>query len=166
MTIEIAWEAGGPPPDLDEVELRRVVGAFLSAIDREGWGISLLFASDDTLHALNRDHRGRDTPTDVLSWPYDPCGGGQAGMDSGEAEGFLLGDLALSLERAQVQAGENGWPRGVEVARLLAHGCAHLVGYDHQTPEEERQMLAVEEHMLAAAGVEPIYPRSLSTPDL
>ena len=156
MPIEISWEAGAPPPDLDEAVLREALAAFLAVIGRGGWGLSLLCAGDETLRALNRDHRGVERPTDILSWPYGTSPEDAPGVGTGPPP--LLGELALSLERAGEQAAGNGWPRDVEVLRLLAHGCAHLAGYGHETPAEERVMLAVEERMLAAAGVGRLYP--------
>lgn len=70
----------------------------------------------------------------------------------------ILGELALSLETAERQAGENGWGLRTEVLRLLAHGCAHLVGYDHQTPTEDRDMKMLEVELLEGAELKGIYP--------
>jgi len=160
MPIEISWEAGAPPPDLDEALLRRGLATFLQVLGREGFGLSLVFAGDEELRALNRDHRGLDRATDVLSWCYDESPEISAHPDLDGRNGVppLWGELALSLERAQAQARQNGWSREVELMRLLAHGCAHLAGYGHDTPEEERVMLGWERKMLAAAGVSDLYP--------
>lgn len=166
MPIQIAWAAGAPPPDLDEATLHRALAAFLSVIDREGWDLSLLFADDAALQYLNNAYRGLNRPTDVLSWCYEDSephvrsDGGTPDRSLSGVETPMLGELALSLERAEQQARENGWARGTEVLRLLAHGCAHLAGHDHQTPVEEREMLGVEKAMLAAAGVSDLYPES------
>lgn len=65
----------------------------------------------------------------------------------------------LSLETATKQALHNGWDLRTEVLRLLAHGCAHLVGYDHErSKEEERRMLKIEKELLAHIGLPHLYP--------
>ncbi len=143
----MSW-AAGPPPELEEADLRRALEVFLAALGHAGRGLSVLMADDAALQALNRVWRGRDRPTDVLSWSY---------LDAGPAAP-LLGELALSLERARRQAAENGWGLRTEVLRLLAHGCAHLAGYDHETAAEERRMRAVEIGMLAGIGLRNLYP--------
>ena len=64
----------------------------------------------------------------------------------------------LSIDRIQEQARDNGWDSETELIRLLAHGCVHLVGYDHeQSPEDEQQMLSLETELLELAGLPFIY---------
>ncbi len=120
---------------------------FLRRLGHGGRGLTLLLADDRALRALNRRWRGRDAPTDVLSWAYadDPAQP-------------LLGELAISLPRAQAQAAANGWDLRTEMLRLLAHGCAHLAGYDHCTRAQDRVMRRVEERLLSAVGVRGLYP--------
>ena len=117
-------------------------------VGHEGAEISVLLADDARLRELNLAHRGLDRPTDVLSWSY----AGELGKES------LLGEIAVSLERARHQAADNGWEAATELMRLLAHGCAHLAGYDHQDAKGEREMMAVEVNMLALVGLEGLYP--------
>ena len=167
--LEISWEAGAPPPELDEAALISALEAFLEVPRLPRGGLSLLLAGDDTLRALNLQYRGLDRPTDVLSWSYGgltrPDGSsrttntteGEDGED-GEGRAEPLGELALSLERARQQAAENGWDLRTEVLRLLAHGCAHLAGYDHDTSAAEREMMTLEVEMLARVGLENLYP--------
>lgn len=128
--------------------MREALARFLRALGHPGAGLSLLFAGDDRLRDLNFKYRGKELPTDVLSWRYGEAGGGAG----------LLGELAVSLDRARAQARENGWDLRTEVLRLMAHGCAHLAGYDHETATEEREMKAVETGLLAAVGLREIYP--------
>jgi probable rRNA maturation factor len=146
---QLLWQTGAPPPELDAADLGRALALFLAALGRAGWGLSVLFADDATLRRLNREYRQRDRPTDVLSFGY--------GEEPGEGAAPLLGDLALSLDRAAAQARANGWNLRTEVLRLLAHGCAHLAGHDHATAEQERLMLPVEIALLDRVGLRGLY---------
>ena len=127
---------------------------FLRELGHAGAGLSVLLADDARLLALNRAHRGLERPTDVLSWSYGTAAVGP----TAPGDLPLLGELALSLQRAAVQAAANGWPLRTEVLRLLAHGCAHVVGYDHESDAGEREMKAVEVRLLAAVGLPGLYP--------
>ncbi len=153
--IEISWQDDAPPPDLDEARLREALQAFLAGLGLAGAGLSLLVADDAALAALNRTYRDRPGATDVLSWSYlSPDT--RAPPDA--APPALAGEIALSLPRARVQAAEHGWDLATEVLRLLAHGCAHIAGYDHPTPEADRTMKRVETRLLAAVGLVGLYP--------
>ena len=135
--------------------MRRALGRFVKGLGLGGRAVSVLLTSDAEMRELNREHRGQDRPTDVLSWSY---------INEGDAEDVdddappPLGDLAVSLERAAAQARENGWDLHTELLRLLAHGCAHLAGYDHETAPQERAMRTVEDGLLAEVGLPNIYP--------
>ena len=146
--VNISWQSGEPPPELSEADLRKAVAGFLGALGHGDAGVNLLLADDKLLRELNTRYRGRAAPTDILSWSY---------LDD-ESEPGLLGEMALSLERGRAQARENGWDLRTEVLRLLAHGCAHLAGYDHESEAGEKEMREVEIGMLAAAGLKNLYP--------
>ncbi|MEE8396993.1 MAG: rRNA maturation RNase YbeY [bacterium] len=151
--IAISWENGAPPAELDEGELRRALSLFVSGLGRGEAEISLLMAGDATLAGLNERFRGVAAATDILCWNYRATDAGPA--PDGPA---LEGELALSLARARSQARANGWDLRTEVLRLLAHGCAHLAGYDHQTASGEQEMRAVEIALLAKTGLRNLYP--------
>ncbi|MDH4224921.1 MAG: rRNA maturation RNase YbeY [Deltaproteobacteria bacterium] len=139
------------PPEIDPARLDQALNVFLTSLGHQGRTVSLLLTGNEELAELNRDWRGLPKPTDVLSWSY-------LGPGNTLPEGGVLGDLAISLEKAAVQAEENGWDLPTEVLRLMAHGCAHLAGYDHNTQEEETVMRRLEISMLAAIGLSAIYP--------
>jgi probable rRNA maturation factor len=153
VRIRLSWKNGRPPAELNARDLRRALSAFLERLGHGGRVLSVHFSDDEELRRLNRRFRGRDRVTDVLSWPYLD-GSDQPGAPDGNA----LGDLALSLERAGLQARQNGWNLQTEVLRLLAHGCAHLAGFDHHTAAQERKMLKVELELLEEQGLKKIYP--------
>ncbi len=140
--------------ELTEADLLAVLDRFLAELGLSHRSLSLLLADDRTLRELNLAHRGRDEPTDVLAWRYP----GADGHAAASPEATMLGDLAVSLDRAREQAQRNGWNLRTEMLRLLAHGCAHLAGYGHDTEAEEREMLVREMALLKAVGIERVYP--------
>jgi probable rRNA maturation factor len=94
--------------------------------------LSVLLTNDARIQQLNREHRGKDRPTDVLAFPLDDAP--QAGLP------VLLGDVVISLDTAERQARARRRELVAEVRFLLAHGVLHLVGYDHANPAEHREM--------------------------
>lgn len=135
-------------------DLRRLVKrAVLAVLDFEDFGrraeVSVTFTDNEGIHALNREYRNVDRPTDVLSFPLSD---GEDYDTDGDA--VLLGDIVISLERAQTQAEEYGHSFEREVAFLTVHSMLHLLGYDHETsPEDERDMFARQDEILISAGI-------------
>ena len=135
-------------------DLRRLVKrAVLAVLDFEDFGrraeVSVTFTDNEGIHALNREYRNVDRPTDVLSFPLSD---GEDYDTDGDA--VLLGDIVISLERAQTQAEEYGHSFEREVACLTVHSMLHLLGYDHETsPEDERDMFARQDEILISAGM-------------
>ncbi|GBF33761.1 metal-dependent hydrolase YbeY [Desulfocucumis palustris] len=121
----------------------------LAVLERElidpGAEISVVFVDNDYIRQLNREYRGIDSPTDVLSFALEE---GEPMPDSGEER--ILGDVVLSLERAEEQSREYGHGFMREVAYLTAHGALHLLGYDHGTEDQRNIMRQKEEAALAA----------------
>ena len=102
--------------------------------------LSVLITGDEEIRELNRTYRGKDRPTDVLSFPMGDRIDGK----------FILGDVVISLDTAQRQAKELGHSLEEEVERLLVHGILHLLGYDHELgQEEERKFRKLEDGTLA-----------------
>jgi probable rRNA maturation factor len=105
---------------------RRELAAYAEQLGREvagGRRFTCLITNDAALHLLNREFRGKDAPTDVLSFPA-----GEAGGEPGPE----IGDIAISIDRARAQARERGHDTATEVRVLLLHGVLHLMGYDHE----------------------------------
>ena len=112
--------------------------AILATLDAEGFPyparVSVTFCDNEYIHVLNREHRGVDRPTDVLSFPLYEDGD----FSSPEcARECALGDIVLSLERAREQAEEIGNSFLREVAFLCIHSTLHLLGYDHERSAED-----------------------------
>ncbi|TVQ92711.1 MAG: rRNA maturation RNase YbeY [Deltaproteobacteria bacterium] len=128
--------------DLSDLALELLDEA-LDAVESTGLGegyLSLRIVDDAEIRALNREWRGKDAPTDVLSFPQDGPPGAVP----------VLGDLVISVQTAARQAADRGHELDVELRILLAHGIAHLLGFDHEDPSSARAMRDVEGQLLRA----------------
>lgn len=139
MRIRVRFHPSvAPPPDLESFPAQRL-GRLLEAEWAGAEGeIHCVLADDAELQDLNRRFRKIDAATDVLAFPYDP------GVAGGS-----LGDVYVSLSRAEAQAAERCEPVAREVLRLFVHGALHLAGRDHDNPQTERAMLATQEEWVA-----------------
>lgn len=129
---------------------------------RRKCAISVRLCDDETIHEINREFRGIDCATDVLSFPMVNY---PQGVTAGQADKLLrqalddelnacmLGDLILSVPHVLAQAEEYGHSPEREAAYLLVHGICHLLGYDHIDPDDQRRMRAMEEKILNAVGM-------------
>lgn len=112
--------------------------------------VSVVLSDDNYIHQLNRQYRGKDCPTDVLSFALNEGEGPEIIDGPGEV---LLGDIIISLETAARQAEEFGHSLERELAYLTVHGILHLLGYDHVTEVEKKEMRHEEEYVLAFLGI-------------
>lgn len=133
------------PPELEGL-LLKVAAATLERAGRAGTEAGITLADDNYLQELNREYRGIDAPTDVLSFALSETG--PCEPVHGECGPELLGDVVISMEKAAAQAGEYGHSLRREVAYLAVHGLLHLLGYDHDRAENARLMRAAEEEIL------------------
>lgn len=147
------------PGEKDKAALiRKVIRAALSAEGLERpCEINVLFTDDVGIQEINREQRGIDAPTDVLSFPMLEL---QAGELPGEewaepATGLIpLGDMVLNFDRMKEQAADFGHSVRRELCYLVVHSVLHLLGYDHlDEGEEKAQMRVREEHILAHLGI-------------
>ena len=92
--------------------------------------VSVTFTDNEGIRAINREYRGKDAPTDVLSFPL---------FESDGAGTKMLGDIVLSLEKCRAQAEEFGHSFNRECAFLTVHSTLHLLGYDHETGEDDER---------------------------
>jgi probable rRNA maturation factor len=133
---EPAWRAAEPKV---RALTRAAAAATLKAERRADANLAILLAADARLQALNGAFRGKDAPTNVLSFP-GPNGGDH------------LGDIALALGVCAREAAEQGKTLAAHLQHLTAHGVLHLLGYDHETDAEAEAMEAKERLILAALG--------------
>ena len=159
MDLDIALETEWPgATDWETLAFRATDAAILVApeLDSPRLSASLVFADDAELHALNREWRGKDKPTNVLSFPMLERGELLALPPEGPPE--LLGDIALSLETCAREAEEKGVPLEHHAAHLIVHGLLHLAGHDHETSSEDAAaMEALEIKALALMGIADPY---------
>ena len=144
---------------INETRIRNILKNFLNSLFDSQRGISVLITNDVEIQKLNKQFLKKDYPTDILSWTYDLEEEKKTGLEPRESrEENIAGELVVSAERVSKQAFENGWDFETELIRLLAHGCAHLAGWDHEESEkQEREMLELEIQLLKDVGLNNIY---------
>jgi probable rRNA maturation factor len=133
-----------PESPIRSPALRRRAERMLARLKLRRVELSIVLCDDRSIHSLNRRHRRKDKPTDVLAFAL------REGQPMAGAE-HVLGDVVISLDTARRQAAEHGHSLWREVTLLLAHGLLHLVGYDHRTDAEEARMNAKVVELVNAA---------------
>lgn len=167
IRVAIDDEVGQDVLSAEEVE--RIVCAVLAGEGCvEPCEVSVSFVDEDAIHALNREYRGIDRPTDVLSFNMDDpdeffdavTDGFEEGLAGGDGvpgdmqDAFMLGDVVVCPAVVAAQAPGFGNSVADEMRLLLVHGCLHLMGYDHEDPVEAEEMEDLERRYLAPfAGV-------------
>lgn len=130
--------------------IRRRVEAMLDELQCPNSTLSILLTDDVEIRKLNRDYRGIDRPTDVLSFS----------LLEGEGARFAhgaLGDVVVSIPTTKRQARAAKRPLLHELTMLLAHGLLHLLGWDHRTAEEDRRMREKTDALCVVAGCPPLF---------
>jgi probable rRNA maturation factor len=146
--VNVVEVVNGTRTTIDEELVARLVAKVLEEEGVRGAEVAVTFVGERRIRALNREHRGRDEVTDVLSFPLEEWetrapGAASPAPDLGDVveavvsgksgPPLLLGDIVVCLRRALDQARGDDLPPSLEVAVLLAHGTLHLLGYDHET---------------------------------
>ena len=158
MEHQIIFDAEVDVPQDVEEQFRRVITA---ALEAEGVDVpcevNVLFTDDAGIHQINLDMREVNSPTDVLSFPMFDLQPGEhpSEEDADPATGLVpLGDMCISLERAEAQAAEFGHSVQRELCYLTVHSVLHLLGYDHlDEGPMKAQMRAREESILESLGI-------------
>jgi probable rRNA maturation factor len=159
VELEIEIEAAWPEATDWEALATRAITALAQIapeLANPRLSASLLFADDAEVHALNREWRGKDKPTNVLSFPMLEREDLLALAPDGPPE--LLGDIALALETCAREAADKGVALEQHAAHLIIHGLLHLSGHDHvHSDEEAAAMEALEIKALALMGIADPY---------
>ena len=127
-----------------------------AGLDVRRYEISLLACDDRRIAAFNAQFRGRNVPTNILSWPaLDPAGA--RGHSPEDRDPIFLGDIALAFETCSREAQGGGISFEAHLSHLVAHGVLHLIGHDHQVDMEAEVMENLERKILATLGVADPY---------
>ncbi|MBK4718844.1 rRNA maturation RNase YbeY [Azospirillum sp. YIM DDC1] len=122
--------------------------------------LSVVLADDALVHRLNREYRGKDKPTNVLSFALTEAEEPELGEDAP----VMLGDVILAWETVAREAAEQGKTPSDHMTHLVVHGVLHLLGYDHETDDEAEEMEQLETDVLATLGIADPYAATRSPP--
>ena len=146
--------------DFSSEEASRLSDALLGVVQGEGeLCAELLLVSEEEIRRLNREIRGKDAVTDVLSFPSleltpdEPILASEHEEALDEEERLLIGSIAICKKRAEEQAEEYGHSFQRELYYLAVHGVLHCLGYDHETEEMQAEMRAKEESVMQKLGL-------------
>lgn len=120
---------------------------------REEAEVSLTFVNNEEIREINREYRGKDSPTDVISFAMEEQGEGEIDIVGEESMPTVLGDIIISVERAKEQADEYGHSYKRELGFLTVHGFLHLLGYDHMNEADEKKMFGRQDDILNSFGL-------------
>ena len=118
----------------------------------EGSEVSITFVTNEAIHEINREYRDKDQPTDVISFALEEMGEGEIQI-IGEGIPRILGDIIISTDRTREQAAEYGHSFERELGFLAVHGFLHLLGYDHMTEQDEKEMFGKQDEILSSFGL-------------
>jgi probable rRNA maturation factor len=139
--------------DNDLIQIENIL-AFASKKQNveQGSEISITFVTNESIQEINREYRQKDYPTDVISFAMEELGEGEVevvGVDMPR----ILGDIIISIPKAKEQAEEYGHSFMRELSFLAVHGFLHLLGYDHETEEDEKEMFSLQREILDEYGL-------------
>jgi probable rRNA maturation factor len=138
-------------PFPEDVLKRAAQAALLQQAQPLDVELSVVLTNETRLHELNLSYLGIDAPTDVLSFP--------ASETDPESGARYIGDILISIPRAQAQAGVAGHPLESEVQLLVVHGVLHLLGHDHAEVEEKSRMWKAQAEILSELGLGDLQVR-------
>jgi len=152
LEIDLTVEAGSWPDEAELLRLvERAVRAALAETGAEGASeLSIVFSDDAHIQALNAGWRGKDKPTNVLSFPAFPHSGGGPMPP-------MLGDIVLAAETVARESALENKPIEHHITHLVIHGLLHLLGYDHETDAEAEEMEGLERAALARLAIPDPY---------
>lgn len=154
VSIEVEDDAWLALPGLEVLAQSSIAAALTGAgVAGPDLAVAVLFTDDDSIAAINAEWRGKDKPTNVLSFPTPDD------MPVPEGEARPLGDIVLARGVIAREAQEQGKTLRDHTAHLIVHGTLHLLGYDHEVDEEAEEMEALETRILKGLGISDPYER-------
>lgn len=118
----------------------------------QGSEISITFVTNESIQEINREYRQKDYPTDVISFAMEELGEGEVEVVGADMP-RILGDIIISIPKAKEQAEEYGHSFMRELSFLAVHGFLHLLGYDHENEEDEKEMFSLQREILDEYGL-------------
>lgn len=157
MSLTLEWnsEQDMYPISSDLIERLQTLLAIAGELEQVKSGeVALSFVTDEEICQLNKDYRGIDQPTDVLSFAMQEYGWDEMKITYDELEMVEpLGDIIISMPRAIAQSEEYNHSIEREIGFLFVHGFLHLIGYDHHNETAEKEMFAKQDRILQQAGL-------------
>ena len=145
--VEIFNETDNEIKDLDVLKPLLLYARSYEGLDDTELEFSVIIVDNERIHKINKEYRGIDRPTDVISFALEDSEGV-------ELENYrILGDIYISIDKVKEQAKSYGHSERRELAFLTVHGFLHLLGYDHMEPDEEKIMFAKQEEILNGFGI-------------
>lgn len=154
LQLDIIDETGGLEDDVESLVSELLQFALKEEKMTGDIEVSVTFMSDEAIQVVNKEYRGKDTPTDVISFALEEMGEGELQIIKDQNMPIILGDILISVDTAKRQAVEYNHPLIREIGFLALHGLLHLLGYDHMTEEEEKVMFGRQKEILDAFGLE------------
>ncbi|ARK29331.1 rRNA maturation RNase YbeY [Halalkalibacter krulwichiae] len=143
--------------ELSNEQQKLVEEVIIKAAELEGLKgeveVSITIVDERRIQEVNRDYRGKDTPTDVISFALNEQSEDELAIETDPDMPNVLGDIIISLSHIKSQAEEYGHTFNRELGFLTVHGMLHLLGYDHLTEAEEKEMFSRQEDILSAYGL-------------
>lgn len=147
--VKIIFSDNGNDEDISPELLNSIKNCCIAALEEEGIDeraeVSLTVVDNEEIRELNNEFRGKDSATDVLSFPMSE--NGEYDVDP-ETNRIMLGDIVISAEKARQQAEEYGHSFEREMCFLATHSMFHLLGYDHEISEEEEKIMFQKQNMV------------------
>lgn len=164
MSLQLEWSNEQNEYEISEQLIEQLNKMLVAAGEAEGVSdgeVALTFVDDEEIHRLNKEFRDIDRPTDVLSFAMRESVGEEPEItyeaetedEVGPEFDEMLGDIIISVPRAIAQSEDYGHSVERELGFLFVHGFLHLLGYDHQTPEDEAVMMGKQEAVLQQIGL-------------
>ena len=145
--VEIFNETDNEIKDLDVLKPLLLYARSYEGLDDTELEFSVIIVDNERIHKINKEYRGIDRPTDVISFALEDSEGV-------ELENYrILGDIYISIDKVKEQAKSYGHSERRELAFLTVHGFLHLLGYDHMEPDDEKIMFAKQEEILNGFGI-------------
>lgn len=148
LRIEVELQAGDMDGEEAEAVIRQVCAAIAAKEELPDAEVSVSLVDNAEIQELNRQYRGIDRATDVLSFAME-----EESTFAEAGEPLILGDIVISWPKVLEQAQAYGHSQKRELAFLTAHGFYHLLGYDHETAEDEEEMFGLQEAVLSFLGI-------------